>query len=70
MIANLRELLFSGSWFDVLHVVVLSFGGLLSELSAKKIWYKLIFDYLFNSLHVFNEIPLSACLSLKKIFKQ
>lgn len=35
MIANLRELLFSGSWFDVLHVVVLSFGGLLSELSAK-----------------------------------
>lgn len=37
MSANLRELLFSGSWFQVVHVVVLSFGGMLSELSAKKI---------------------------------
>lgn len=37
MSANLRELIFSGSWFEVLHVVVLSFGGMLSELSAKQI---------------------------------
>lgn len=63
MSANLRELVFSGSWFQVLQVVVLSFGGMSSELSAKKISSKLIFDYLFNVLHVFNEIPLSACLS-------
>lgn len=37
MSANLRELILSGSWFEILHVVVLSFGGMLSELSAKKI---------------------------------
>lgn len=37
MSANLRELIFSGSWFQVVHVVVLSVGGMLSELSAKKI---------------------------------
>lgn len=67
MSANLRELIFSVSWFQVLHVVVLSLGGMSSELSAKKISSKLIFDYLFNVLHVFNEIPLSACLSNKKI---
>lgn len=37
MSANLRELLFAGSWFQALHVVVLSVGGMLSDLPAKKI---------------------------------